>query len=283
MRLKTTSLIFFIFLSLTIVNSFVDAHSNYLYDVSLDFDPEFKDNIVDSGKSFFNTSQEPVKFDYYRELVVAVFNTTLERSVAINPLNYKVFGYRDDSLVTRAEATLSTEEIKEVAKNIFENSVSDRHKGELIFDGQSQTYTGTYELVWNRYVNNILVLNEGLTVEVDPATGNVVSWMLSIFLNLADSIDTTPAISHELAEQIAIQRFDAEPADFKPVLVIDKDQLVWITKVKVLYDIYVVVDANTGRVVSSGNLDGNLPESYDYGRDIKVQRNELINHILEGE
>lgn len=272
---KSFFLFNFIFLLIVV---FVGAHSNVLYDVSIDFDPELKENIVETAKFYLGIDEEPVRFDFDKELIVVKFDRSLEYSVTINPTDYSVSGFRDDSLVSMEEVVLDQIARKNIAEELF-NTVPENYKSELLYGEEKKLYIGTYLHTWYRYIDNVLVADDNFQVEVDGATGDVVAWRLSVFFYPTSQIKTIPAIDHQVAQHIALLELDAESLEFDPVLVIHKDGPVWITKVKQLYPIFAAIDALNGKLLYIGAPRGEIPEGYDYGREVEVVESDIVMQI----
>ena len=82
--------------------------------------------------------------------------------------------------------------------------------------------------------------------------------------------------------QISEINFNGEVVDFNPILIIERAQPFWITKVKTIYPFFVATNALTGRILYSGALKTDLPENYDYGREVEVVETEFIKNIYIG-
>ncbi len=102
-----------------------------------------------------------------------------------------------------------------------------------------------------------------------------------MFLYPKSQIKTTPAITHKVAQKIAELKFNAEPLDFNTILIINKNKPVWVVKVKSIYPIYVGIDALNGNVLYSGSLRAELPEDYDYGREVEVVESDFIKEVYK--
>ncbi len=276
---KVTVLLFILMFLLEL--SFVRGHGNIIYNIDLDFDEELKSNVIKSAQSHLNIDEEPIQFDFDRELIVAKFDRELEYSVEINPIDYSVFGFRDDSLLTKGDKIkFEKEERKKIAKKVFDN-LPEEYKSELKYGEEKKLYSGSFKHSWYRHVDNIYVSGDHLEVEVDPYDGDVIAWRLSIFFYQKSQLKTNPAITYQVAQKVALIRFDAEPLDFNPILIIDKNKPIWITKVKSLYPHFVAVDALDGNVLYSGSLRADLPNDYDYGREIGVTETDFISGIYK--
>lgn len=257
----------------------VAAHGNIIYGINLDFDKELESNVIKSAQSYLKIKEEPIQFDFDKELIHVKFDRRLEYSVAINPVDNSVFGFRDDGLLNKdGKINYDKAERKEIAQKIFD-SIPEEYKSELVYGEEKKLYSGSYKHTWYRYVDNIYVSGDHLVVEIDPSDGEVVAWRLSIFFYPKSRIKTTPAITYNVVQKIAEIRFKGDPIDFNPVLVINKDKLAWIVRVKSLYPIYVGVDASNGKVLYSGSLRDDLPEDYDYGGDVEVVETDFIKEI----
>jgi len=258
----------------------VSGHSNILYDVDIDFDIELKERATKAAQEFLGIDSEPVQFDYDRELINVKFGDGLDHYVVINPVGFEVFGFRDDNLVSRKTPVMTQDERKAMADTIYD-TIPEEFKSEMIYGEEKKLYTGTLIHTWYRYIDNVIVLNDHLQVEIDGATKDIVSWRLSPFFYPKTQVKTTPAITHQVAQHIALLVMDAEPLDdSKQVLVIDNGDLLWQVKVKKLYPLFVYVDAMDGRVLYVGSPRGDMPESYDYGREGKVVPTDSINTII---
>jgi len=272
----------FIFIFFILLVPFVISHGNVISNVSLDFDSELKQNVIASAQKYLNTSEEPIEFDFDRELIAARFDRELEYSVSINPIDYSVFGFRDDRLLSRnQEKTLDKDARKELAQKIFD-SLDKKYTSELLYGGEKRLYTGSYKYTWYRYIDDIYISGDHLEVEVDPVDGDIIAWRLSVFFYPKSQITTTPSITHEVAQKIAELKFNAQALDFNLILIVNKNKPVWVTKVKSLYPVFVGVDALTGNVLYSGSLRAELPENYDYGREVKVVESDFIKEIYGG-
>ena len=75
MRLKSSAIfLFLIFLiSILLFVVLVNAHSLYLFDISLDFDKELKSNTIEAAQKFLNTNKEPLGFDLDKGLIIVHF------------------------------------------------------------------------------------------------------------------------------------------------------------------------------------------------------------------
>lgn len=266
-------------LMMVLSSTIMYGHGNVIYNVDLDFDKELKSNAINAAQSYLNIDEEPVGFDFDRELISVKFDRDLEYSVRINPLDNSVFGFRDDSLVNRNEEVKYDEkERKIIAQKIFD-SIPEDYKSELKYGEEKKLYSGTFQHTWYRYVDEIYVSGNHLEVEIDALNGDVVAWRLSVFFYPKTQIQTTPSITYKVAQQIAELRFNADPVDFSPILIIEKNKLIWIAKVKSLYPHFVAIDSLDGNVVYSGSIRGDLPENYDYGREVEVVETDFINDI----
>ena len=76
--------------------AFVSAHGNILYGINLDFDKELKSGVIESAQLYLSTNEKPMQFDFDRELIAAKFDSELEHSVSINPIDFSVFGFRNE-------------------------------------------------------------------------------------------------------------------------------------------------------------------------------------------
>lgn len=259
----------------------VYAHGNVLYNANLDFDPELKANVVKAAQEFGDIDEEPVRFDFDKELIRVHFDRELEYSVTINPSDYSIAGFRDDSLLSREkEVNFDQDQRKEIALEIFD-SLPKEIKSRLRYGGEKKLYSGTYELSWYRYHDNIYVSGDHLSIEIDPVDGDVIAWRLSVFFYPDSQIQAVPAINHRIAENIALLKMDAEKLDFDPLLVIYKTKPMWITKVRSLYPIFVGIDALDGNLLFSGTLRDELPPDYDYGRNLEIVETEFIADITD--
>src|SRR3989344_3822560 len=86
------------------------AHSLLLYDVSLDFESEYKSQIDAAAMAFFNTTQKPMRYDFDHELIIAHYGDATEKSVAIHPVTFQVMGMKDDTLYSKGISSILTAE-----------------------------------------------------------------------------------------------------------------------------------------------------------------------------
>lgn len=258
---------------------FVEGHGNILYGIDLDFDKAMKLKIIEAAQSYLGINEEPVQFDFDRELIVVKFDRELEYFVSINPVDYSVSGFRDDELLNRnAEIKYNQQQRKEIAQKIFD-SLPEEYKSEMAYGEEEKLYSGSFKYRWYRYVDDIFVSNKYFEVEVDGSRGDVIAWKRTIFFYPKSQIQTTPAITYQVAQKIAEIRFKATPLDYKPILILERGKPVWITKVKSLFPFFVGVDALDGNVLYSGSLRTELPENYDYGREVEVIETDFIKNI----
>ena len=156
------------------------------------------------------------------------------------------------------------------------------YKAKLSYGEEEKLYSGVFKHTWYRYVSGIFVSNEHLEVEVDSSSGEIVAWMLSLFSYPENKIKTNPAISYEVSQKISEIRFDAEPVGFNPILIIDRDKPIWVAKVKSLFPFFVAVNALDGNVMYSGSLRDELPDNYDYGREVEIIETDSLRGIYNG-
>jgi len=260
----------------------VSAHGNIIYNIDLDFDKELESKTIKKSQEYSGINENPKSFDFDRELIKVNFDRKLEYSILINPSDYSVSGVRDNSLIKKdGKINFNQKQRKEIAEKMLD-TLPKEIRSELTYGEEEKLYLGTYVHKWYRYIDGVFVSNEYLEVEIDATNGKIVSWRLSIFSYPSKDIQTSPAISHSVAQQIAQIKFGAKPTEFEPILVIEKNKPVWITKVKSLYPFYVGIDALTGEVLYSGGIKTELPKNYDTGREIKITENDLIKSIIEG-
>lgn len=262
--------------------SSASSHGNYLFEIDLDFDPQMKEEITKAAKAFLKTTEDVTSFDYDRELINARFERAFDLYVHVHPVTYEIYGFRDDNFIGSVnEENFNQDQRKQMADTIYEK-IPHRFKAELVYGGEQTEYTGVFKHTWYRYKDGVYISNDHLEVWVNPQTGKVVGWRLSPFMFEKADINVHPAITYEVAQQIAIQNFDAEDIGFQPFLVVEETNPVWITKVKGIYPFFVGIDAMTGRIKYSGGTKAEFPPSYDYGRNMEVKQTELITSIYEG-
>ncbi len=259
------------------------AHSVVLYNISLGFEPQTQALVVSAAQNFMNTTDMPYQFDLNREEVIADFPGSLLKQVYVDPRNGSIMGFRNDNLATSLSPKYSADQAKIIAQKVFD-SIPFSYGQELVYGGEQSTYLGTYQYSWYRFVNGVFVFNNFLHVEVDPGTGNVVFWHLTFFPFSSSSLNTTPAITYQVAQEIANIEMQGKSTNFKPLLAIDGDygHLVWVVQTKSLYPIYAEVDAQTGFIWYSGNVEGPLDPLYSYGTQASVVETPFIKSIYGG-
>ncbi len=259
----------------------VGAHSIYLFNISLDFDRELESNTIKAAQNFLNTKNEPVSFDLDKGLIIAHFEPEQRNYVEVNPLGYEVYGMRNENLRhSTGTKAITKEQGFEAAKRIFEK-LPENVKLELKPDPDVSEVDGTYFYKWFRYVNNLLVAGEDFMVQIDDVNGNAIAWRLSIFDYPKDSVDTTPAITRNVAKSVAELSFNTPSVNgFKPYLIINTNEPVWVNKLQgQFYPFFVGVSAKDGSISFTGTLPGEVPKGYDAGDMIKVIENDLIKQI----
>jgi len=265
-------------LSIISASLLVNAHGNVLYGINLDFDMGIKNKIIEAAQNHLNIDENPNYLDYDHELITVKFDRFLEYSVVVNPLDFSIHGFRDDSLVVGGNKNFNQQQRKKIAQKVFDN-IPERFKEELTYGEEQKLYSGIYKHAWYRYVNGVYIANDHLEVEIDPGSGNVIAWRLSPFFYSKEEIKTIPAITHNVAQKISEIRFKAKPVDFKPILVYERRNLMWFTKVKSLYPFFVGVNALDGDVITSGSLRFELPGDYDYGREFEARESKFVSNI----
>ena len=257
------------------------AHSLYLFDISLDFDKELKSNTVKAAQKFLNTNKEPLAFDLDKGLVIVHFEPEQRNYVEINPLDYGIYGMRNENLKhASGSTTLTKEQGFEIANKFFE-TFPHKVKSELKYNPEISEVDGTYFYKWFRYVDGILVVGEDMFVNIDAFNGNIVAWRLAIFDYPSDAIETFPAITKNVATRVAELSFGAPSAqDFEPYLIININEPVWVIKIQgQFYPFFVGVSAKDGSTSFSGTLPGEIPKGYKAGNEIQVVETELVKQI----
>jgi|GEM_PF-5552485 hypothetical protein len=278
---------FFILIFLLFLFSFIAAvyaHSLYLFNISLDFDKGLKSNVIIAAQKFANTSKEPVSFDLDKGLIMAHFEPDQRNYAEINPLNYEVYGMRNENLKHQivpqsAASKMPKQEGYETAKRFFEKFPANV-KSELKYGADVSEVDGTYFYKWNRYVDGIIVADESFFVNVDAYNGNIIAWRLSIFDYPKESIKTVPAISANVAKKVAELSFNAPSVqNFEPYLIIYTKEPVWVSKIQgQLYPYYIGVNGIDGSIAFTGTLPGEIPDGYKT-ENVKVVETELIKQI----
>jgi hypothetical protein len=261
MGIKKLLFILLVFGILTIFPLLSSAHANILINLDLDFDPEAKQKIITTAQEYLQTGLQPIGFDYDSELIVVKFNEYPSLSVSINPFDYSVSGVEESAKATDSGTVKTTEEQrKESADKIFEQ-LPVKYKEELKY-GEEREERNLFTHTWYRYVDNVVVPKERLEVVIDGETGEVVSWRLQIFQISKELIESSPSITADVAQKVGELTYEGTPLDFSPVLIIHDAKPVWITRMKVLYPIYVGVGAMDGEIMFTGGMKGILPDKY---------------------
>jgi len=254
------------------------AHSNILLDINLDFDLEAKEKIITAAQKFLDTNQQPVGLEYDSELIIVKFNEYPSLSVVINPFDYSVFGTEDKSKIkSSGDITTTFEQRKEIAQKIFQN-IPESYQKEMKY-GEERKELNLFTHTWYRYSGNLVVPKERLEVSIDGKNGEVIGWKLQIFVKSNTFFETVPAITSKVAEKITKLRFDAKSIGFDTILIIHDSKPVWVTKMKVLYPIYIGINAIDGEILFTGGMKGILPDSYSVEKKITVIETELIKEI----
>ncbi|MBI2139946.1 hypothetical protein HYU14_03410 [Candidatus Woesearchaeota archaeon] len=276
-QISLAAFFIFFFLSFPLVQS----HSNILYNIDLEFDKTMEEGVTKAAQKFLGVREMPKSFDYDFELISVKFDRMLELSALVDPSDFSIMGFRDDSRVSeRGEEKFPEGERRKIAEKVFQ-ALPKAYREELFYSGEKKLYQGTYQHSWFRKINGIAVMNEHFTVEVDPADGEVAAWRMSLFATPKEKILTEPAISFTVAQKIAELGVGGKGIGILPVLVINKDRPLWLAKIKNLYPIFAAVDAADGHIVFSGNARTELPEGYDFGREVPVKETAFIKEIYE--
>lgn len=259
----------------------VSGHSLYLFDISLDFDNDLKSNVIKSAQRFLNTGKEPLSFDLDKGLIMVHFEPEQRHYVEVNPLEYKVQGMRNENLKHKQGAiALTKEQGYETTKKFFE-SLPNEVKSELKYEQEVSEVDSTYFYKWFRYADDVLVIGEDFSVNVDAVNGSIIAWRLAIFDYPQESIDTTPAITKNVAKRVAELSFNAPSVkDFEPYLIVNQDEPVWVNKLQgQFYPFFVGISAKDGSVLFNGLLPGEVPSDYKAGDNIQVVETNLIKQI----
>lgn len=278
MKAKNILIFVFVFVFLIVL---VNAHSLFLFDISLDFDKDLKLNIIKSAQKFLNTGKEPLSFDLDKGLIMVHFEPEQRHYVEVNPLEYKVQGIRNENLKHKqGTSVLTKEQGYETAKKFFE-SLPNSIKSELKYDNEVSEVDSTYFYKWFRYADNVLVIGEDLSVNVDAVNGSVIAWRLAIFDYPTESIDTTPAVTKNVAKRVAELSFNSPSVkDFEPYLIVNQGEPVWVNKLQgQFYPFFVGISAKDGSVLFNGLLPGEVPSNYKAGDNIQVVETNLIKQI----
>lgn len=259
----------------------VSAHSLFLFNINLDFDKELKSNVIKSAQEFLNISNEPIGFDLDKGLIIVHFEPEQRHYVEINPLGYIVQGTRNENLRHNSGTkTITKEQGLEIAKRVFDN-LPDKVKVELKHDSEISEVDNTFFYKWFRHVDGILVAGEDFMANVDVVNGNVIAYRLAIFDYPKSLINTTPAITKNVAEKVAELTFNLPSVpDFAPYLIVNRNELVWVNRLQgQFYPFYVGVNAKDGIISFEGALPGDVPKSYNAGDEIQVAESDLIKNI----
>ena len=261
-----------------LLSSTVGAHGNILYAVSLDFDEELKSGVTQAAQEYLKIQDNPVKFDYIKELIVVHFNEGLELSVLVHPETFEIYGFRDEQGFERTAPEISEEERRNKAEEAFRELPLDIQT-ELRYGEEQKTYRGSYIHSWYRYVGDINVFGERFEIEMN-ADGTIFAREGTLFFFSKETLEhVRPALPHTVANWIPLLQFDAQAGETLPVLIINRNRPMWVTSAKKLYPIFVGVDALDGRIVFTGGLREPLPPNYDAGRDMEVQPNEFAKQF----
>jgi hypothetical protein len=276
MAIKKTLLI--TILLLLMASPFVLMHGNFLVNIDLDFDLVAKNEVVRAAQDFLKTDEVPISFEYEEELIIVKFSDYPIKSVAVNGFDYSIFGVQDNSLkASSGSVTTTGSQRKEIAETIFE-SIPQRYQQEMQY-GEEREEGVLFTHTWYRYKNGIVIPKERLEVTIDGRNGQVVEWKLNIFVKDMELLQTSPAITAEVAEKIVELRYDTTDIGFTPILIIHDGKPVWVVKKKVLYPIYVGVSALDGGLLFNGAMRGTLPDNYSVGKEILIVETLLIKEI----
>ena len=278
--------IFFLILVFLIFIGIASAHSLYLFGISLDFDKELKSSVISAAQKYLNTIKEPLGFDLDKGLIIVHFEPEQRNYVEVNTLDYSIQGMRNENLKHQAVSTslkdnkkLTKEQGFDIANKFFE-TLPNEIKSELKNDPEVSEVDNTYFYKWFRYVNGILVIDENFMANVDAFNGNIIAWRLSIFDYQKDSIETTPAISKNVAKRVAELSFNVPSVEnFEQFLIIHIKDPVWVSKLQgQFYPYFVGVSAVDGSIAFTGTVPGEVPKDYKTSQ-VKVVETDLIRQI----
>jgi Zn-dependent metalloprotease len=271
-----------IILALFLVTAIVSsAHSFYLFGISLAFDEDLSSEVIMTAQDFLGTDKNPISYDLDKGLISVHFEPNQKNYVQVNPFVNQVFGMRNENLKhTSGSATLTREQAFDTAESEF-NKIPENERSQYKYVEDDAEFDDTYFFTWYRFVDGILIIDEDFMVNVDAVNGNVIAWRRKLFLAKKTALNTIPAITENVAVRVAELRFNDQRAeDFQPYLIINKDELIWVTKIQgQFYPFFVGVDAMTGEIAFTGQLPGDVPSDYAVGSEKKVVESDFIKEI----
>ena len=273
--------IFLLLLSLLLMSPVVLAHGNYLNNINLDFDSVAKEKIVKEAQNYLKVKNRPVSFDYAEELILVKLNDFPLKSVAVNGFDYTIHGMTDNTLKAKTDKIKTTKEQRRTLVEAIFRKIPKKYQDELKY-GEERSEGVLFTHTWYRYKDNIVIPKERLEVTIDGRNGKVVHWQLNIFFKDKELLETTPAITAEVAEEIVKLKFKAKSLNFDPILIIHDGKPVWITKMKVLYPIFIGVSAQDGEILFTGGMRGTLPDNYNVGKESPIIESQFIKNIYGG-
>ncbi len=233
----------------------VFGHGLILYDVDLYFDPALYKGIMDV--STLHLGQPAVAFDFEYELITAKVNSSFERSATFSPLDFSLYGERDDAqTLSPTPEIYDANQRRKIAQDAFDVHAL---KDGLMYGQERKLYNGIYESTWYRFIDGILILNEHFKVEINAHTGRIVAWRQTL---LADTPLINPAFSPQVATWIALFSRRALSVE-KIQLVVWQKRPLWLLYAHTqLYPTKIGIDALTGEVVFVGPLPSDMPDIY---------------------
>lgn len=284
MKISIKKIIFtlFFFLGFIYFTSPVQAHLDEILDVDLSFEQELEGVIVRAAQDFFNTTQQPIKFDILAGKYAVHFQGEklgAKQYVLLDLNSYEATGFYNENLLGQGQEKKSSQQLLEKAKTFFQN-LDLEGKDELRYTGVSDgVFAGVYRYTWHRFIDDYLVIGEEFKIDIDSRNENIITWDLSIFDVEKENIDFTNAMSFDRAYKIFtyLDKNAQLIKDFNPILLLRDNKLEWDFYVQskntiVTLKYYVGIDAHTGEISYKNNDIGNegiypmqyfVPKYYD--------------------
>ena len=264
-----------------LMSSLAIAHSLYLFNISLDFDKNMKENVIKTAQDFAKTKKIPSAFDLDKGLIVVRFDDDSGSYVRINPADFKVYGMQNENLRHKEGAKKFDKQYGlEIARKLFDTFPKEI-TSELAYDEEVSEVDGTYFYKWFRFKDGILIAGDDLFINFDAVNGNIIGYRIPIFYVNKENINTNPAITMNIAKRVGEISLNSPAANnFEPYLISYNGKLIWTFKLQgQFYPFYAGVDASDGSIDFSGLLPGEIPLGYNKGKDVQVIETEIIKNI----
>ncbi len=257
-------------------------------DITLDFDPIFKNSVVSDSRSHLNLPEDvyPVSFDLKGRVIQVNFNADKTKYALIDPVLsnlLSIVGMSDPDLRSSVGKEGLAENGKDVAEQFdsvqrmeIAGSLKKRIKynHEFVFFKEKKIDESVYRYIWIRKYEDEVIFKNYLYVDVDSGNGKIVAWEVVPFIFQPAHFNKvkTPVFGTKTAVRLAGEQAGIK-ATGGTVLVYYEDRNAYLIRGVDggNNEKWVFIDAISGKVLGEG-FDKNeleeIPEDYSYGGEI---------------